>query len=134
VNQQASEGVGVLTSAVTAAALANGRPPEDVIIWSILGALVAVWLNRNQGAEFNFKWLLSIFGTVFVSVMCGIVGSAVLMAVTPEYSMLRPFSKMPQWTGAFIIAALIHTIAPLAYAFATRWLNKKEPKDVANNP
>lgn len=121
------------TSGGTAAALvASGRPTEEVVVWSLLGALVAVWLKsrEEQDPDFNWRLLSSIVGILFVSVFCGIVGSAIFVGAVQAHEKTKGLVLVPQWAVAFVVAALIHTVAPLLYDFAKRWLKKKVGKNV----
>lgn len=120
------------TSGGTAAALvASGRPTEEVVVWSLLGALVAVWLKSRQDedAELSLRLFINIIGILLVSVFCGIVGSAIFIGAVQAYDKTRGLVVVPQWAIAFVVAALIHTVAPLLYDFAKRWLKKKVGKN-----
>lgn len=112
-----------------AAALSAGRPAEEVVIWAVFGAIVAVWLNSRGGGAVTARWVLNATFVLIVSVLCGIVGSAMFVAVAPEYEWTKPLGRVPQWTAAFVIAATIHVIAPLAYSVFARWTQKQGTQD-----
>lgn len=118
-------------SGTAAAMLASGRPAEEVVVWSLLGALVAVWLKSHQDdhSQITLKLMISITFTLIVSVLCGIVGSALFVAVVPAYPLTNALKVVPQWAVAFVIAALIHNTAPVLYDVWKSWLQKKGAKN-----
>ena len=103
-----------ITAAGTATGLATGMPPQDVILWAVMGALVAVWLDRQKGEPLSKAWAFRALGMIFVSVLSGIAGSAGLEAV-PDAPMIGVVAKVPQWVLAFVISALIHKVGPLLF-------------------
>lgn len=103
-----------VTVGATTAGITAGMPPHDVILWAVMGALVAVWLDRHRGEALSWRWLGRALGMIFVSGLSGIAGSAVLVAM-PDMPLVGMLAKAPQWTLAFAIAALIHLAGPAVY-------------------
>lgn len=119
-----------VASGATSAAIAAGMPPQEVILWAVMGALVAVWLDRQKGEALTLAWVMRAIGMIGVSVLSGIAASACLpvLAKAPLISFL---SETPRWVMAFIVAALIHKAGPLAYRVAVGRTKKQEAPDVA---
>lgn len=116
-------------SAASSAAITAGMPPQEVILWAVMGALVAVWLDRQKGEALTLAWITRAIGMIGVSVLSGIAASACLpvLAKAPLISFL---SETPRWVMAFIVAALIHKAGPLAYRVAVGKAKKQEAPDV----
>jgi hypothetical protein len=122
----------VLTGATSAAAAA-GRPPQEVIVWALMGSLVAVWLDRQKGEPLTVGWAARAVGMIFVSVLTGIAGSAGAPALS-DYALLGFLSKLDRWVLAFTIAALIHKAGPLAYRVTLGRVRQQEGTDAAARP
>lgn len=103
-------------AAVPTVAAAAGRPPEEVILWAFLGALVAVYLDRSRDVPLSMRWAASTAGLVMVSVLSGIVGSALVLQIAPAWPWTAPLALIERWVLAFAIAALIHKAGPLAWS------------------
>jgi hypothetical protein len=103
-------------SGATTAVIA-GRPPEEVLIWALLGAIVAVWINSKNTDEITVRWVISTIAMLCVSVICGVAGSAIILSIANQYEWLRPFAAVPRWAIAFVVAAGIHVAAPPAWLF-----------------
>jgi len=119
-----------ITAAGAATGLATGMPPQDVILWAVMGALVAVWLDRQKGEPLSKEWAARALGMIFVSVLSGIAGSAALEAV-PDAPMIGVIAKVPRWVLAFAISALIHKVGPFAWRRAVEAGKKSEAGNVA---
>ena len=104
-----------IVAGAAAGSLAGGRPPEEVILWSFLGALAAVYLERSKDDGFNLRWIFSAMGMMFASVLSGIVGSALVLQAAPAWTMTAPLAKVERWIFACIIAALIHKAGPVLW-------------------
>lgn len=119
----------VVTGA-TSAAIAAGRPPQEVIVWALMGSLVAVWLDRQKAEPLTVGWALRALGMIAVSLLSGIAGSAgaIALADLPGISFV---AKIERWVLAFAIAALIHRAGPPVYR-ATLGRFQKEGGDVAS--
>ncbi len=117
-----------VASGATSAAIVAGMPPQEVIVWAVMGALVAVWLDRQKGGAMSLAWVARAIGMILVSVASGIAASACLpvLAKVPLISFL---SETPRWVMAFIVAALIHKAGPIGYSWAVGKA-KKEGHDV----
>jgi hypothetical protein len=118
----------VVTGATSA--IAAGRPPQEVIVWALMGSLVAVWLDRQKGEPLTVGWALRALGMIVVSLLSGIAGSAgaIALADLPGLSFV---AKIERWVLAFAIAALIHRAGPPVYR-ATLGRLQKEAGDVAS--
>ncbi|WKB53030.1 hypothetical protein [Eleftheria terrae] len=121
-----------VAAAASTTAVAAGRPPEEVILWAFLGSLVAVWLDGRRDEPLSFRWGFNVLGLVLVSVLSGIVGSAVLLSLAPEFSLTAPLAKIERWGLAFVIAALIHRVGPLAFGVLRGRITKVGGSDAAN--
>lgn len=122
----------VAATAVTGAtaAIAAGLPPQEVLVWSLLGALVAVWLDREKGEALTVGWALRAVGLVFVSVLSGIAGSAGITALA-DVPMVSFLAKIERWVAAFAVAALIHKAGPWVWKTLTTRFQRQEVSDVA---
>jgi hypothetical protein len=110
-----NEAVSAAAAAGSAAAL-SARPPGEVVIWSIVGGLVAVWLSKPSELELSIKWALGVIGLFFVSAAAGVVLSAILVAVAPTLPPMFAFvAAIPRWASAAVIAALIWKLGPFAW-------------------
>lgn len=123
-----------VTGAVAAASapLATGRPPEDVLLFALLGSVVAVWLDGTTPERGKLlAWSWSTFMLVFVSVLSGVVGSALLQNLEGA-PYIGALAKVQPWISACVIAALIHRLGPLAWRAAAARVRKDEgkPSDV----
>lgn len=118
-----------VASGATSAAIAAGMPPQEVIVWAVMGALVAVWLDRQKGEPLTLAWVGRAIGMIGVSVLSGIAASAGIAALS-DAPMIGLLAKAPRWVLAFTVAALIHKAGPLAYRVAVGRA-KKEGADVA---
>lgn len=123
-----------VTGAVAAASapLAAGRPPEDVLLFALLGSVVAVWLDGTPPEKGKLlAWSWATFMLVFVSVLSGVVGSALLQNLEGA-PYVGAVSKVQPWISACVIAALIHRLGPMAWrTFAARVRKETgEPSDV----
>lgn len=107
-------------AAVPTVAAAAGRPPEEVILWAFLGSLVAVYLDRGRDDVLSVRWAASTAGLVLVSVLSGIVGSALVLQLAPAWSWTAPLAAVERWVLAFAIAALIHKAGPLGWSVVRR--------------
>jgi len=110
----------VVASGVAAgsAAAMSGMPPRDVVVWSVIGGLVSIWLS-SQPAQALTGWVVArALSHVAVAVAAGVALSAVFLAVAPEYAVLRPFAASPRWALSGCIAAVIHRVAPWVVDFA----------------
>lgn len=117
-----------IANGFTAAGMTTGMPPQDVMLWSMIGALAAVWLDQQKGVPLSRRWVLRAVGMIFVSVASGIAGSAALIAV-PDAPIVGFVAKVPQWVLAFFIAALIHLVGP---ALFKRWLSTDKKAEAGN--
>lgn len=122
----------VLTGAASAAAAA-GKPPQEVIVWALLGALVAVWLDRQKGDPLTLGWVGRALGLIFVSVLTGIAGSAGIM-VLADLPGLGFVAKLERWVAAFTIAASIHIVAPWGWRLLQGRFQRQEGSDAAARP
>lgn len=116
-------------AAVPTVAAAAGRPPEEVILWAFLGSLVAVYLDRSRDTTLSMRWAASTAGLVLVSVLSGIVGSALVLQLAPAWSWTAPLAAVERWVLAFAIAALIHKAGPLAWGVVRRIAATKGASD-----
>ena len=119
-----------ITAAGTAAGISTGMPPQDVIIWAVMGAFVAVWLDRQRGEPLSVGWGARALGMIFVSMLSGIAGSAGLQAV-PDAPVIGVAAKVPQYVLAFAIASLIHKVGPILFRRAVDRETKPEAGNVA---
>lgn len=117
-----------ITAAGAATGIAIGWPPQDVLVWAVMGALVAVWLDRQRGEPLSMKWAGRALGMIAVSVLSGIAGSAFLASM-PEASFIGAAANAPRWAVAFAIAALIHKVGPLVFR---RYANDGKPPEAGN--
>jgi|GEM_PF-6530543 len=122
-------------TAVTGAtsAISAGRPPQEVIVWALMGSLVAVWLDRQKGEPLTIDWVARALGLIFVSVLTGIAGSAGAAALgdLPGFAFV---TKVERWVMAFAIAALIHKLGPWVLQALKARANKTEAGNVAPGP
>lgn len=109
------------TAAAGSAAAAAGWPPQDVILWSLIGGLVSVWLSTQGTAAITVRWVASALAQIGVAAVAGILLSAGLLAVAPSWSWLAPLASVPRWVLAGLIAALIFKAGPLAWGYISRW-------------
>lgn len=110
------EGVTTAVGASATAAIVSGRPPGEVIVWAIVGALVAVWLSKPAEVTLTAKWFFTVAGLFFVSATAGVVLSSILVSVVPSLpAALQFLAAVPHWASAAVIAALIHKAAPLLW-------------------
>lgn len=123
----------VSAAAVTGAtsALAAGRPPQDVIVWALMGSLVAVWLDRQKGEPLTLAWVGKALGLIFVAMLSGIAGSAAAQALG-DLPVIGFVAKVERWVVAFVIASLIHKLGPIGLRFIkSKAQQKAEAGDVA---
>jgi hypothetical protein len=94
----------------------SARPPGEVVVWAIVGGVVAVWLSKPSELELSLKWVLGVLGLFFVSAAAGVVLSAILVAVAPTLPATFAFvAAIPRWASAAVIAALIWKLGPFAW-------------------
>ena len=110
-------------------AIVTGRPPQEIIVWALMGSLVAVWLDHQRGEAITVRWAAKAVGLIFVSVLSGIAGSAGMIALA-DIQALSFIAKIERWVLAFLIASLIHKLGPLAM----RVISKKAEADDAVRP
>lgn len=120
-------------TAVTGAtsAVAAGRPPQEVIVWALMGSLVAVWLDRQKGDPITWRWAGRATCLIVVSVLSGIAGSAGLQALD-GVALVGFLAKLERWVAAFLVASLIHKLGPWALQAIKRQVGKVESPDVAS--
>jgi hypothetical protein len=120
-------------TAVTGAtsAIAAGRPPQEVIVWALMGSMVAVWLDRQKGEPLTVGWAARALGLIFVSLLSGIAGSAGAVALA-DVPFVGFIAKVERWVLAFAFAALIHKLGPLGYRVAAGRAKKEEAGNVAS--
>lgn len=111
-------------AAALPAAAMSGLPPGEVVAWSVIGGLVSVWLSRPRVAAVTPQWLAGTLAHIGVSAATGVALSALLQALATASPALAPLAEAPRWALAAVIAALAHTVAPMCYAAATRWLGR----------
>lgn len=95
----------------------SGLPPQDVILWSLVGGLVSVWMDKKDSEVcITARWIGSVMLQMCVSTAAGIALSAAVLSIAPAYEVSRPLAAVPRWVLGVVIAALIHKGAPLAWA------------------
>lgn len=104
---------GALAAALPAAAAS--WPPGIVVAAALIGGLVSVWLEMQEQIVISLRWLVGVAMHILVSASAGVAGSAIAMAVLPDYALTAPLAKAPQWAIAGCIAALIFKVGPLAW-------------------
>lgn len=110
--------VGATVGAAVPAAAMSGWPPQDVVLWAVVGGLISVWLARKADqSEVTGRWLGGALAHLCSAAAAGIALSAVVLALAPAYA----FSAL-----AAVIAALLHKLAPLGWRWLIRWLGTKE--------
>lgn len=107
--------------ATGSAAAMSGWPPQDVIVWALIGGLVSVWMARKAEASLTAGFLAAALAQVGVSAAAGIALSAGLLALAPVSTWTASLASVPRWVLAGVIAAVIHRAAPLAMAWLQRW-------------
>lgn len=116
--------VGAAASGMPAAI--GGFPPQEVILWSMIGGLGSVWLSRKSGQVVTTKWLCGALAQIGLSAATGVALSALLLAIAPGYSWLAPLSGAPRWAVACVIAALAFKVGPVLWASGQKWLGSKQ--------
>lgn len=127
-----------MTDAVSTAAAASvagvvaARPPEEVIWWALIGALVAIWLDGKGDHSLDrkeiAKWAINAAGMILVSAASGIALSALVQSIAANVSFLSPLAHTPRWVTAAIIAALIHKIGPILFSVFKSKASKEASK------
>lgn len=105
----------------TAAAM-SGWPPQEVILWAVIGGLISVWLSSAKVAALTPAWVGGALVQICVAAAAGIALSAGLLAIAPGWAWLAPLAAVPRWVMAGLIAALIFKLGPLAFELGTRWI------------
>lgn len=113
------------TAAASSAVVAAGVPPQDVILWAVIGGLVSVWLSNQHEARFTLRWVAGALAQIGVAAVAGILLSAGVLAVAPAWGWLAPLASMPRWVLAGAIAALIFKGGPLIWRAFTGWSTSK---------
>lgn len=108
-----------IATAATSAALASGiaagtsgLPPQDVILWALIGGLVSVWLSRQADASLTLRWAASSLMQLGISAATGVALSALVLAVAPAHPMTAPLASAPRWSLAGLIAASAFKAGP----------------------
>lgn len=109
------------------------RPPEEVIVYAMLGAVVAVWLDSRTTDTLSWDVIWRATMVAFVSVLSGVVGSALILH-WGDVPVLGVMAKAERWVSAFIIAALIHRAGPYLKRLAEARARREEGKPDANIP
>lgn len=113
-------------AAVPAAAM-SGWPPQDVVLWAVIGGLISVWLARKADqSEVTGRWLGGALAHLCVAAASGVALSAVVLAMAPATAWTAPLAVVPRWALAAAIAALLNKLAPLGWRWLIRWLGTKE--------
>lgn len=107
-------GAAAAASSAGSAAAMSGMPPQDVIIWSLIGGLVSVWASRTEVVRVTLGWLASVVAHIGVSASSGIALSAILQAVAPKVGFISALADVPRWASAAIFAAVVVKVAPVA--------------------
>jgi len=128
----AAETTATTASGIAAAAASAGWPPGIVITCAIVGGLVSVWLDQGTQISITAKWIAGAITHVFISSAAGVALSAAAITVLPGYPLLAPLALAPQWAWAGVIAALLHTFAPLAWSWTRRRAGDDKAKEGSN--
>lgn len=102
----------------------SGMPPQDVIIWSLIGGLVSVWASRAEVVRVTLGWLASVIAHIGVSAASGIALSAILQSVAPKLAMTAALADVPRWASAAVFAALTVKAAPVVLAALKSAMNR----------
>lgn len=115
-------------AAVPAAAM-SGWPPQDVVLWAVIGGLISVWLARKADqSEVTGRWLGGALAHLCSAAAAGVALSAVVLALAPAY--VPPLAVVPRWALAAVIAALINKLGPMVLRRLFKWGGTKgEPTD-----
>lgn len=110
-----------LIVAVVAPSLSS-IPAPDVIAWSLIGGVVAVWIDRKDDVVITPLWMINALMLLGVSAVCGVGLSAALIAVGQgtTTAWLEPVRHVPHWSLAGIIAGTVHKAGPLLFNAARR--------------
>lgn len=129
-----------IATATASAALASGiaagtsgLPPQDVILWALIGGLVSVWLSRQADASLTLRWAASSLMQLGISAAAGVAGSALVLAVAPAYAMTAPLASAPRWVLAGVIAALAFKAGPPVWGLFMRLVGGAAPKEGGPN-
>lgn len=121
--------VTIAAASAASGAVLSGVPPEDVLIYAVLGGLVAAWMQgdkQNGRAKSDIlRWAVSVAGIVFVSAVSGVVISAILISVANRFDYLSPLLVIPRWAVAAVVSALIIKCAPYFWRVFTRRANRE---------
>lgn len=103
-----------------------GIPPQDVIVWSILGGLCSLWITRQPENAMTWRAAWYAMWQVVVSASAGIVVSTLLLhAAENGVTWLQAIDRAPHWALAALLAALATKVGPIIATTVGAWFNKK---------
>lgn len=88
--------------------------PMDVVVWAMLGGLVAVLLNLDRGESCFWSRAPGLIRVLVVCTLYGIALSALALTLAPFWTATSLLHDSDRWALAFVIAAISHKVGPLA--------------------
>lgn len=122
---EATTAAGMAVAAAAGATL-SAMPGGEVIVWALMGGLIAVWISTEESVALTASWLARAAARLCVSAASGVLLSSLALSVGPHMPGLGWLSHAPQWVLAGAAAAVVFKAAPIFTARVTAWLGKGE--------
>lgn len=124
----ASTAAGMVAAAAAGATL-SAMPGGEVIVWSLMGGLIAVWISAEESFALTASWLARAAARLCVSAASGVLLSSLALTVGLHMPGFGWLGHAPQWVLAGAAAAVVFKAAPLFSARLTSWLGKGDKYD-----
>lgn len=108
-------------SAATAGASAAGLPPQGVIGFAVLGAIIGVWVSHAQDAQMTWRWALGSLGLIAGYTAFAVLAAVAGEALFPLYEVTKPFARIPTWAISGGLALSAFWVLPILAS----WLKRK---------
>jgi len=102
--------------------------PAEVVVWALLGGVVAALLKRCHGESCLRSRTLELGRILVVGTLSGIALSSLALSFAPYWTVTSFLSGSDRWALAFVIGAMTHKVGPIALAVLRRLAHNQEDK------
>lgn len=104
---------------------------DGVILFAVLGAGVAAWVQQARHFKPTMAWAAAALGAFFMAVVTGVVTPHVVFAYAPAVAILNPMAAVPPYIVALASAAASQMIL----TWGGRWLRGgSKPPTASESP
>lgn len=102
--------------------------PVEVVVWALLGGLVAALLNHRRGRACFRSRAIELSRVLVVGTLSGIALSSLALSLAPYWTLTSFLSGSDRWALAFLISAMGHRVAPIALAVLRKLAHSQKNK------